>query len=87
MPMPPEIALAMSHLDAQSEKWSEETRAHWLKFRGYARKTERISQTTLPAVGQAAQEMIMVREHAHKAIEHMQGVFGPKDDENDDGKR
>ena len=29
----------------------------------------------------------MVREHAHKAIEHMQGVFGPKDDENDDGKR
>lgn len=88
--MPPDVAIAMAHLDAQSATWPEETRGHWIRFRGYARKTERVSQQALPAVSVAAQEMIAARDHAHRAIEHMQGVFGHGEDksgEDDKGSK
>lgn len=80
MTMPREIAIAMSHLDAESASWSEETRSAWIAFRGFARKHERVSQTTLPAVSVAAQEMVQARDHAHRAIEAMSGVFGQGDE-------
>jgi hypothetical protein len=72
----------MSHLDTESASWSAETRNAWVTFRGFARKSERISQTAMPAVGLAAQEMVQARDHAHRAIEAMSGVFG-QDDEAD----
>lgn len=79
--MTTDVAQAQTLLDAASASWPDELRAAWKMYRAYARRHERISQTTLPAVGTAAQEMVLARDHAHRAIEAMSGVFGQQHDD------
>jgi hypothetical protein len=81
--MPPDVAKAQAVLDAASASWPDEERRAWMLYRGYARKQERISQSALPAMGTAAQEMILARDHAHRALDAMSGVFGQDTDKHE----
>ena len=76
------IALLDTHLAKHPD-----LRAAWLTVRGTARRGRRISSTTLPAVGAAAQHASAARDSAQRALEALGGVVDQKESEDDPSDR
>lgn len=72
---------AIARLDRLIVGWPEEDRNAWKLVRAQARRTRRISSTSLPAVGEAAQHITSARDHAARAMEALGGVFGREPDD------
>jgi hypothetical protein len=79
--LPPEIADAISRVDAAVADWPEDLLAEWKKIRGFCRRRYSESHRVLPAASLAVQEIAQARNHAQKAMEAMSGVFGKAEDQ------
>ena len=78
--LPPDVSGAIFLLDGESALWSTEAQEAWRRVRGFVRTRQRQSQS-LPALAQAAQEVVQVRDHAQAALAAMSGVFGSRVDQ------
>ena len=76
-----DLDAAVALLDEVSVTWTESERIAWRIVRGTARRGRRISSTTLPAIGAAAQHAIAAREHLTSAIDAMGGAVGGREGE------
>jgi hypothetical protein len=70
---------AVAILDAAAVSWSEGQRVAWRLVRSHARRGRRISSTTLPAIGTAAQHASLAREHASLALDALGGAVNNRD--------
>jgi len=78
-----DLDAAIGLLDATAVMLTETERYAWRVVRAAARRGRRISSTTLPAMGEAAQHAAAARDHAQKSLDALGGAVGARPGETD----